>query len=377
MQSGSPGYETRRKEQMNYPAHGGNLRWAAVRYGLRPEEFLDFSANVNPLGPPPGALNAARQALRALSAYPEPQAESLREELAEFLGKDPSLLTLGNGSTDLIHHLLRRLSPRRVLVVAPAFTEYARAAELAGASVAHHVLSPADGFRLHAEKLAQEAARVDAVFFCNPASPTGALYRRDELFPLLEACRRGGVVLAVDESFLDFCAEVEALECSLLEMVGEEELAVFSTFTKLYALAGLRGPGWLAGPRELVTGLEGNGIPWRVNAVAAAAARACLADAGYLRRTREAVRKWRGELSGKLERTGIFQVFPSHANYLLLRARGGAAAAGELVDGLGRRGILVRPCGDFAGLDGSFLRVAVRRPSDNRRLLEALQETVS
>ncbi|MBC7246255.1 MAG: threonine-phosphate decarboxylase [Actinobacteria bacterium] len=360
---------------MKYPAHGGDLRWAADRYGLRPEEFLDFSANVNPLGTPRGALEAARRALRGLPAYPEPQAESLRAELAGFLGKDPSLLTLGNGSTELIHNLARALAPRRVLVVAPAFTEYARAAELAGARVAHHLLSPADGFRLRAEELAREAARADAVFFCNPASPTGALYRRDELLPLLEACRRMGVFLAVDESFMGFCAQEEAAECSLLEMAGGEGLAVFSTFTKLYALAGLRGPGWLAGPRGLVAGLEESGIPWRVNAVAAAAARACLADAGYLRRTREAVRRWRDELSVKLEKTGIFQVFPSHANYLLLRARAGAAAAGELVERLGRRGILVRPCGDFAGLDGSFLRVAVRRPGDNRRLLDALRET--
>jgi len=344
---------------------------------MRPEDFLDFSANVNPLGPPRGAAEAARQALRAVSAYPEPQAESLKGELATCLGLDASLLTLGNGSTELIHNLARSLSPRRALVVAPAFTEYARAAERARAEVTHHLLSPGEGFRLHSGQLAREAQRANMTFFCNPASPTGVLYRREELLPALEACREAGGIMVVDESFMGFCAREEEAECTMLGMAGEEGLVVMSTFTKLYALAGLRGPGWLAGPRALVSDLEEGGVPWRVNAPAAAAARACLADADYLRRTREAVRRWREALEVRLGKAGTFQVFPSHANYLLLRVRAGAAAAAALVERLGRKGILVRPCGDFAGLDGSYIRVAVRRPRDNRRLLEALSEVTA
>lgn len=362
---------------MSCPAHGGNLRWAAARYGLPPEKFLDFSANVNPLGPPRAAVRAARRALRAASAYPEPQAESLKEELAERLGLEPSFLTLGNGSTELIHNLARNLSLRRVLIVAPAFTEYARAAALAGAKVTHLSLEPSGGFRLRAEELARSAAQADVVFFCNPASPTGALYRREELLPVLAACREAGSILAVDESFMGFCDEEEAAVSSLAGMAGEEGLVVFSTFTKIFALAGLRGPGWLAGPGGLVARLEKSAIPWRVNAAAAAAARACLADDHYLERTRRAVREWREELAAELEKYAIFHVFPSHANFLLLRKEGNKASTKALVDGLGRRGILVRHCADFHGLDESYIRVAIRRPRENRRLLAGLRKVTA
>lgn len=357
-----------------FPRHGGDLAWASRRYGLTPGDFLDFSANVNPLGPPPAALEAARASLSGIAAYPEPAADSLRRDLAGWLGVDPGLLTLGNGSSELIHHLVRCLAPRRVAVVAPAFGEYEGAARAAGAEVAFHQLEHGDGFSLDREGLAALAARAGVTFFCNPASPTGRLYPRRELLPALEACRESGGVLAVDESFMGFCSEEEAEEATLMAEAGGGNLVVISTLTKLFALAGLRGPGWLAGPEALVADLEGRGVPWRVNAVAAAAARACLEDRAYAVEARVKVAAWREDFAALLRGSGMFQVYPSAANYLLLRVIPPAPDAREVADALGGRGVLVRLCHDFRGLEEGFIRVAVRKPPENERLIEALQE---
>lgn len=360
-----------------FPEHGGDLAWASKRYGMRPEKFLDFSSSVNPLGPAPSALKAARWALKCVSSYPEPGADSLKRSLASWLGTGSSRLTLGNGSTELIYHLVRCRSPRRVTVVSPSFSEYERAARAAGAEVERFLLSPSDGFALDTDALARAAARSEMIFFCNPASPTGALYRREELLPVLEVCRKKGGLLVVDESFMGFCPAEEGGESTLMPLAGEEGLAVISTCTKLFALAGLRGPGWLAGTRELVAEMEETGVPWRVNRVAAAAAHASLADDGYLRRTRTSVRAWREELATGLGKIGIFQVYPSRVNYLLLRLREERPDAAALVDELGRRGILVRCCFNFHGLGERFIRVAVRRPRENKKLLRALREVMS
>lgn len=360
-----------------FPDHGGDLSWAAQRYGLRPEEFLDFSCSVNPLGPSPSALEAARSALNRMSLYPEPNADSLKRRLASWLGTSPSLLVLGNGSTELIHLLLRCRHPRRVTVVSPSFSEYERAARLVGAEVEHFQLSPSHGFTLDPFALARTVARSDITFFCNPASPTGVLYRREELLPALEVCREAGGLLVMDESFMRFCPTEERERATLMTWVGEEGLAVMSTFTKLFALAGLRGPGWLAGPRKLIMEMEENSVPWRVNEVAAAAADASLADVDYLRRTRESVCAWRKELTQEMEKIGLFQVYPSHTNYLLLRIEEKGLEGRELVDKLGSRGILVRSCFNFRGLGEGFIRVAVRSPQENRRLLEVLREVAA
>ncbi len=376
-----------------FPAHGGDLEWAAERYGLTPGGFLDFSSNLNPLGPPPRALEAAHAALREAARYPQPGAERLRAALALHLGLEEGQLTLGNGSSELIHHLARQMGALagkrrgggrgegdarqgrlKVTVAAPAFGEYERAAALAGAETSFHFMSPDDRFSLRADKLAEAAARSQLTFFCNPSSPTGRLYGREELIPVLEACRAAGGILAVDESFMSFCPLREAAEASLLARAGEEGLVVISTFTKSFALAGLRGPGWLAGPQGLVARLEETAVPWRVNVAAQAAALACLEERSYLEETRAAVAAWREELETCLADSGIFEVFPSRTNFLLLRLAPQAAGAGEVADALGRRGILVRDCRDFRGLGSGFLRVAVRRPEENRRLVAALEE---
>lgn len=359
---------------MVFPRHGGDLAWAAGRYGVAPEALLDFSANVNPLGPPLPAIFAAREALSEMSRYPEPAASSLRDELASRLGLEPGKLVLGNGSTELIHLVAEQARPRAATVLSPAFAEYEAAALRAGAEVTHLRLDPGDGFHLDAEALACLASRSQLTYTCNPASPTGRLYGRDELLPALEACRSAGGMLVVDESFMGFCPGEEARRSSLLGEAGGEGLVVVSTFTKLYALAGLRGPGWMAGPRGLMSALEERAVPWRVNCVAMAAARASLEDATYLEETRARVAEWRKALARGLERTGIFHVFPSSANFLLLRMADRALGAEEVVEGLGRRGILVRSCGNFRGLEEGFIRVAVRTPADNEKLLRALDE---
>ncbi len=357
-----------------FPRHGGDLNWAAGRYGIRREDFLDFSANVNPLGPPPASLHAAQEALGEMARYPEPGAWSLRDQLASRLGVEPGQLVLGNGASELIHLVAEHARPRAVAVVSPAFAEYEAAALRAGAEVEHLQLYPGDGFRLEAQALARCAARAQLVYACNPASPTGRLYGREELLPALEACRAGGGLLVVDESFMGFCAREEARRSTLMGEVGGEGLAVISTFTKLYALAGLRGPGWLAGARGLASALEERAAPWRVNCVALAAARASLGEDAYVEETRARVAEWREALARGMEETGIFQVFPSSANFLLLRMSDPGRDAAEVVDGLGRRGILVRSCAGFRGLEEGFVRVAVRTPAENKRLLRALHE---
>ena len=361
---------------VGFPLHGGNLGWASRRYGLKAEDFLDFSANVNPLGPSPLAIEAVRRSLKDISVYPEPDAGSLRDELASYLGVDPSMLILGNGSTELIHHLCRCLAPSRVVIIAPAFMEYERAAAAASAKIVHHKLEAADAFSLHPPEL-ENTAPCGLIFTCNPASPTGRLYGRDELMGLYGSCRAAGATLVVDESFMAFCPTEKAGLSTLMSEAGSKNLAIVSTLTKVFALAGLRGPGWLVGPPDLVAELEGRAVPWRVNVMALAAARASLGDGDHLRHTREAVRAWREQLSRGLGDIGIFHIFPSEANFLLVRVIDPALDPLMMLDDLGRRGILLRSCANFCGLDESFMRIAVRTPGENERLVAALEDIVS
>lgn len=359
---------------MRFPAHGGGLEWAARRYGLDPDAFLDLSSNVNPLGPPADALEAARNALEQISRYPEPDGAGVKSALAAFLGVELDRIVVGNGSSELIYDLCRLFGPSPVTVVAPAFSEYAAAARAGGAPVEHFTLRADDSFALDTDGLLGQVRKSGVLFLCNPASPTGRLYRHRELLPLVEACAEAGTALLVDESFMGFCEPDEALDASLLTEAGEG-LIVFSTTTKLFALPGVRGPGYLVSDPETAFRVGSIAAPWRVNVVAAAAAAASLRDDAYLARTRQCVPIWREELTRGIGGAGTFDVFPSRTNFVLARLlRGGGAA---LVDRLGRMGILVRNCGSFIGLDEEYIRIAVGKPEATRRLTAALTEALA
>lgn len=352
-----------------YPAHGGDLSWAASRYGRDREDFLDFSCSLNPLGPPASALRAARRSLRKVARYPEPGAETVRGVVARFLGVGEDSVILGNGSTEIIHSLFRWRRPGSVLLVEPCFSEYRRAAEAVGARVESHVLRAEVGFRLDPERLARRVVGHDMAVLVNPSSVTGRFYRDEELEPLELAAAESGALLVVDESFLGLCDRAEGLTGA---GPGRWARSVrISTSTKLFALAGLRGPGWLVGPGEVVLELGRHLPPWRIGEPAAAALVAALADRRYQDRTRILVPRWREDLATSLEDLPL-RVFPSTVNLLLLRLARGEEGE-RLVHHLGRRGILVRWCRDFPGLGPEFVRVAVRRPRDNRRLVREMK----
>ncbi len=360
----------------DFPVHGANLAWAERSYGIPANDFLDFSSNVNPLGPPASVLEAAHEALRDIARYPEPQGDNLKVVLSSYLGVDTSGLMLGNGSSELIHLLCRVCRPGRVAIVAPAFGEYERAAAAAGAELSLFILEADDGFGVDPEEIAVTAAAAGITFFCNPASPHGRLYKREELLPALAACRAQGSLLVVDESFLGFCSPDEILSSTLLPEASAGGLVVISTLTKLFALAGLRGPGYCITHPELALRLEAAAAPWRVNVVAAAAAHAALAATSYTEKTRAIIPAWRAELRAALEALEIFRIFPSRANFLLLCSLAPGLPAGALADALGHRGILVRNCRNFTGLDDRYLRVAVRPPEESGELARELKKVI-
>lgn len=352
--------------------HGGNVFALARALGIAPEELIDFSASINPLGPAPGVREALAASFERLVHYPDRQAAELRRALAGFHGVDPSNIAVANGSTELIYQLPRMLPGRTGLVVAPAFSEYARSLERAGWELDHFVLSPADGFALSLERLAERlAAGVDLLFLCNPANPTGALLPPSIIEEILMKCRSTGTFLALDEAFMDF-REGESAKRIVCEAGGG---VVLRSMTKFYAIPGLR-LGYAMGHAGVVEQISSLLEPWSVNTLAQAAGVASLADPAYRELTVRRCGEERDLLFRALSALPGLRPYPSAANYLLVELVNGMSAP-ALRDALLPRRIMIRDCSNFAGLDERFFRVAVRGSDDNRRLLAALEEVLT
>ena len=361
------------------PVHGGIKPEQLRALGLKPEEVLDFSASVSPLGPPA----AVGEALRGvdLTAYPDPESLELRETLSGHLSGSragritPEQVLAGNGSTELIHLLARAfLAPPDIsakedsaspgaLLLTPTYGEYRGACLLAGAAVSELEASRQRGFRWDLVETRRRIARTvpeSLVFLCNPNNPTGVYLGQEDVQALAQACAAAGSLLVVDEAYLNFVDS--PWDC--LDLLEGGNTVLLRSMTKDYALTGLRLGYSLASP-EVTARLASFQPDWSVSSLAQAAGQAALADRDYLPRAREAVNAAKEYLIRELGSMG-FIMHPSAANFLLVEVGDG----GWWADRLMHQAIFVRDCASFGLPD--CIRIGIRALADCERLVAAV-----
>ncbi len=355
--------------------HGGNIYELSARAGCSPDDILDFSASINPLGPPPGLARILSGCFHRLESYPDIHNQSLTQAISRFHDIDPECIAVANGSTELIYWLPRALGVSKALVVLPTFSEYARAFELQGTRLQKLFSTPEDRFQPRVEHL-EAAVRKDAfeaVLLTHPASPSGSLLDGEAVGWIAEnSTKSGRPLFVIDEVFIDFCEQA-----SLKRLLNQSKnLALIRSFTKFYGLPGLR-IGYLLAPPPVAAQVRNHLPPWSVNTLAQVAGAFCFTQDEYRRKTLELIAKERQRLTGKLSAIPGLDVFPAQANYLLVRMDRRLQPASRLKwDIFERDRIIIRNCGSFEGLDDWYFRVAVRLPDQNDRLIAALQHAL-
>lgn len=359
--------------------HGGDVHAAAREIGRPVKDLLDFSASINPLGPSPLTRRAMVAALAEVVHYPDPTCAALRDALAKRHDLPADWLLIGNGSSELIYLLVQALPIRRALVIGPTFSEYGAAVAATGGLVRPINAERADLYRppldramatIRAEGRTAGRPRLDALFLCNPNSPTGRAADREAVLRLARAAGRRGIWTVVDEAFVDYCEDRSVLP----RLREAPRLLVLRSLTKFHALPGLR-VGYLAAGPRLVKRLARRQPPWSVNGPAQAAALAALGDRAHEARSLAAALQERERLARGLARLPGLTVFPSEANFLLVELPAGATAS-RLAASLRREGLLIRDCSAVPGLNDRTVRLAVRRGGQNRRLLALLRASL-
>ncbi len=336
--------------------HGGDV------FSRRVE--LDFSVNVNPLGMPEGVAEALRTSVLSWQSYPDPQCRALVAAISSSLSVPECRVLCGAGAADLIMRINFALRPRRVLVCAPTFSEYEKGARLAGANVEQFFLREQNAFALDEGILDALLSKPDLFFLCNPNNPTGALTPPDLIARIAERCESCGAYFVIDECFLSFTGAPSAR--TLLDSFPR--LIVLDAFTKLFSIAGLRLGFMLCADRELLARVAAYGQSWSVSSPAITAGLAALAcEPEWTERTRQFVGRENEYLRARLRSLGL-RVYEGAANYTLFRA------PARIGDALLKRGILIRSCANYDGLDASYWRVGLKTRAENDRLLREIEE---
>ena len=343
--------------------HGGD--WAAYQreYGAAP---LDFSANVSPLGVPEGVRAAIAAAAGEADRYPDPACRDLREAIAAHEGVPAEQVLCGNGASDLIYRVIRTAQPRRALVTAPTFGEYEAALESVGCEIVRFPLD--ERFQLSGDFLIAIDDKIDIIILCQPNNPSGVTFAPELLRQITLRCAETGTRLLIDECFVDFLDAPEQYTVKgLLEQFPN--LLILKAFTKLYGMAGVRLGYALCADAAYLEAMRRAGPPWAVSHLAQAAGSAALRERDYVKRVRALVCTERPRLYESLCALGL-RVVQGEANFLLFHSEK------PLDLPLRERGILLRRCGDFAGLDDGWYRAAVRTRAENERLIAAIKEVL-
>ena len=327
--------------------HGGNISGRKILY--------DFSANLNPLGMPESVKKAAVSAISGSDRYPDPYCRELIGKLSRYEDLPAENIVCGNGADDLIYRTIHALSPKNALIAAPTFSEYGKALSEAGCVIGeyppeHICEAPSDS--------------TDMIILCNPNNPTGRLYDRESLKILCEKCIETGAVFLCDECFIDLCGNAETRS---VRPFMNKNVIILKAFTKTYAMAGLRLGYALFGSTELAGRVRGSGQFWSVSVPAQAAGTAALDEKEYLKSAVSLISDERGYLAGMLAAHG-FDVIPSDANFILFRC---GIPLDEL---LLEKGILIRNCSNYSGLELGWFRIAVRTHAENEVLAAAIDE---
>lgn len=345
--------------------HGGNLTLMAEKLGCRPEDILDFSANINPLGLPPFLRRVINSHIQDLVHYPDPDCKGLVQAISATYGLDATRLVVGNGTSELLFKLPAVLKPKRAVIPAPAYIDYARACSQAGLPVLYIDLDPDSGFAPDLEQIEAMIRPGDLVILGQPNNPTGRLVDREQLIALME--RQPDVLFIIDEAFAGFISSYRSVSGCTPNCI------TLCSLTKIFAIPGLR-LGFLAASPEICRKVGRQSAPWAVNTLAQAVGIACLDDEQYIKETHLLVDGQRKYLIETLGKIPHLYPYEGTADFLLIRSDhpqySGKALAEELLAG---HRIAVRCCANYQNLNDSFFRVAVRTKPENRRLVQAIE----
>jgi threonine-phosphate decarboxylase len=356
--------------------HGGQLRQIAAHYGIPVNLLTDFSANINPFGPPSSVLAAIRQALdhpSALVAYPDLDLIDMKQTIAESMGVHSENVAVANGFVPLLASAVQSRKIERCLLPIPSFNEYRNTLENAGIAIVPFRLSPEQQFEYEGDKILEVTRRelCDSILLANPQNPSGVLCSARRMEQLIEMAARHNVMVFLDEAFIDYCPS----ESLIRWVMGLKNLIVFRSVTQFYAIPGLR-VAYAVGNRCHIVAMNRLIAPWPITSIASDAVCAALNDGAYAEESRLTNDRRRLGLESALKRLKI-ATYPSNANFLLLRFPEEVDVNRLWEKMIIEERLVLRSCANFEGFTEGHLRIAVRSEPENEMLIRCLGRLIA
>lgn len=341
--------------------HGGQV-WQG-----NPDQWIDFSANINPDGCPPQIQDALQQAIQSVVFYPDANMKAATLQLSKFNGVPATSLLPTAGGIDGLHHAIGTIRPKRLIILTPAFVEYEHIGDIYDIPIIFHsLLGQNRRLKLDLEAIKTDLQEDDMLVICNPINPIGTAFDISFVRELLAITNQANAWLLIDEAFIHYCPS-----CSAKDEIGSnQKLVIAGSMTKLFAIPGVRLGYLIAHPNELSL-LREKQMPWRISAFAN---EVCSKFDGLESFVENSIRENyhnRTWMSQTLTQLGI-AVFPSQANFLLLDMKPINITAQSLASQLRKKQILIRNCENYRSLDEYFVRIAIKSREENQKFVQEI-----
>lgn len=368
--------------------HGGNIFQFAHEQRIEPYEVVDFSANINPLGPSQRGLDALNVQLSYISHYPDATNDDVLNAIADTYGMDKHQIIVGNGAAELLYAICRLPGYTGAFVPAPGFSEYKEALEASKIPVLDIFYRPREDDNgkpyfevpyLALETFAAELKGQDGriiVFLGNPNNPDGTLLDKDHIRTVASMLKDANSLLVIDESFIDFVGNdpLQDNEHSIRSLVNEfDNIIVVHSFTKFYAVPGLR-IGAAFTNETLITQLQQYIPSWSVNTLAQAYTKAALNDVDYIKRTKQELNDERAFMYNALDAIEGITVYSPSANFILFQVNQEGITANYINEELKKYNMIVRNCDSYVGLTNHWVRIAIKDHDTNIKLVDKLTD---
>jgi len=318
-----------------------------------------FDANENALG-----STVTLEGNPELNRYPDPYSKKLRKALGKFLGIGEANIFAGNGSDEIIDLLIRVfVNPdESVLVIEPTYGMYKVAAETAGVGVQSCSLN--DKFQIDVPPVLNSITPdTKIIFCCSPNNPTGNLLRADDIEQL---CKKFKGIVVVDEAYIEFASKPSLVN----NVAGFENLVILRTFSKIWGLAGIR-VGYCIANERVIQYLDKIKAPYNLNRVSSALAIKALGEKDTMNKFRDVILSERGRMAKSLQEMN-FTIFPSDANFLLVKYPTASKIAKQLAD---ESALIIREFGNKKLLE-NCVRISIATPEQNELLLTAIKKLI-
>lgn len=354
--------------------HGSDLETIEKVYGINKEDIVSFSANVNPLGISPKLKLTLSERIDSIMSYPDREYTSLRKCIADYVRAEAQDIIVGNGSTELISLFIQIKHPKKALIIGPTYSEYEREVALGGGCTLYHRLEEENNFVLDIPSLDKELTPdVDLLVICNPNNPTSSSITRSDMRKILDICKKKGIFVMVDETYVEFSEDVSKI--TSVPLTGYyNNIIILRGISKFFAAPGLRLGYAVCGNVDLLKEMNQRKNPWTINSLAAIAGEIMFTDEKYIKETRTLIAKERTRINTILSSCKNVKCFTPTANFILVKILKEDITSMDLFEAAIKKGYMIRDCSTFPFLNNKFIRFCFMTPQLNDALLDVLLE---